>query len=114
MSIATMEDSRHAEQRGAILQALRQDYVNKMTSVKALAGSLDLLGYSMTGEGLQFSLSLLADSGYIAIWRAEDLPGYRSDRINDVRRDVILFARLTPKGLLLIDAKIPADPNVRF
>ena len=114
MSIASLEDARHAEQRGAILQALRQDYTSKMTSVKALSRALDLLGYSMTFGTFQFSLNLLADSGYIAIWRADDTPMWRADRLNDTARDTILFVRMTPKGLQLLDGRIAADPSVSF
>jgi hypothetical protein len=109
-----MEHARHAEERGAILQALRQDYRAQMTSVRSLARALDLVGHAMRPEGLEFSLAYLADCGYLRVWRAGDLPGWRTDRQNDVRGDAIVFARLLPKGLQLIDGRTAADPSVIF
>jgi hypothetical protein len=112
--ISELEKARHADEKGAILQALSQNYAAKMTSVRALVGALDLLGHAMTSEGMQFALMYLADCEYIKIWRNEDLPGWRPDRMNDTHGYTIVFARLLPKGLLLIDGRIAADPGVRF
>jgi hypothetical protein len=112
--ITEMEQARHAEQRGAVLQALRNDYTSEMTSVVSLSRALFMIGHSVTIDGLQFHLSLLADSGYARIWRARELPTFRPDRDTNVRPDKIVFARLAPKGLQLIDGKIPADPDVSF
>ena len=114
MNIRSMELARHKEERGQILSLLRQDYAMEMTSVRALANELDLVGRRMAVGGLQFHLVLLADSGYVQIWRAHDVPGWRSDRQMDESGDAIVFARLTPKGLHLIDGLIPADPAVIF
>jgi hypothetical protein len=112
--ISEMERARHAEQRGTILQALRSDYRSRMTSVNSLRGALYLVAQTVTGDSLQFHLSLLADTGYVKIWRAEDLPGFRPDREMNMPADRIVFARLTPKGLQLIDGAIEADPSVSF
>jgi hypothetical protein len=109
-----MEQARHAEERGAILQALKQDYGAKMTSVRALSRALDLVGHGMRPAGMQFALTYLADSQYIQIWRFEDTPGFRADRDSEERRDQIVFARLMPRGLQLIDGQIAADPSVSF
>jgi hypothetical protein len=112
--ISDMEQVRHAVERGAILQALKRDYNSKMSSVAGLSRALFMIGQSVTSEGMQFHLNLLADSGYIRIWRAEDLPTWRPDRESDIKPEQILFARLAPAGLGLIDGKIPADANVSF
>lgn len=109
-----MEQARHAEEKGAILMALKEDYGAKMTSVKSLARALDLLGYPMRTESLQFALVYLADSGYVKIWRVEDLPGFRADRMTDMRRDAVVFAKLLPRGLQLIDGQIEADRGITF
>jgi len=114
MSISEMDRARHAEERGRILQALQQNYRVEMTSVRALAGALDLVGFPMTRAGLEFNLVLLADSGYLKVWRAKDLPGWRGDRPMDRSAETILFARLSPLGLRLIDGAAAADPQVRF
>ena len=114
MSITEMEKARHAEERGAILQALRQEYASEMTSVRSLSRALDLLGYPTTAEGLQFHLSLLADKGYVRIWRAKNVPGFRRDRPIAERGDAIVFARMTPSGLALVDGDAPEDVVVTF
>ena len=112
--IREMEEARHGQERGTILQALKQGYQMEMVSLGTLASTLNLVGQPMTRDGLQFSLSLLADAGYVKIWRARDLATWRTDRPSEVRPDVILFARLTPKGLGLIDGYVMADPIVSF
>lgn len=112
--ITEMELAKHNEQRGVILKALKADFGSKMTSVASLGRALFMVGHSVTPENLQFHLSLLAESGYVKIWRAEDLPTWRSDRQMGVQADKILFARLAPKGLQLIDGVIEADPQVSF
>jgi hypothetical protein len=112
--ISEMERARHAAERGVILQALRSDYGSKMTSAGTLRRALFLMAQPVTEDGLQFHLNLLADLGYIKIWRVEDAPGYRVDRNTTTRGDRIAFARLQPKGLQLIDGDIEADPSVSF
>jgi hypothetical protein len=113
-SIHQMDNARRAEQCGYILKALKGDYGQVMTSVRSLSGALDLLGAAISVEEMQFRLSLLADSGYIRIWRAEETPAWRPDRMHDVSPHVIVFARLTPRGLHLIDGQIAPDPSVVF
>jgi len=114
MGAAEIERARHAEERGAILLALHQEYSRSMTSVKSLSRALDLLGYPITREGLRFHLSLLADLEYTKIWRARDTAMWRADREHEMRADEIVFVRLLPKGLQLIDGAIAADPAVSF
>lgn len=114
MSLTEMEEARHARERGAILEALKQGYDQEMVSIGTVASVLNMAGMPMTRASLQFSLGLLADSGYAKIWRAKDTPAWRPDRVNEVRPEAILFARLTPLGLKLIDGKVESDPNVSF
>jgi hypothetical protein len=114
MSLSELEEARHARERGAILEALKQGYELEMVSLASLAATLNMVGQPMTRQALQFSLSILADSGYVKIWRARDTPAWRPDRANEVRPDAIVFAKLLPKGLMLIDARIDADPLVAF
>src|SRR5512146_3036291 len=106
MSLAELDQQRHAEERGAILSTLQQEYGREKTSVRSLAGALDLLGYPMSVDGMQFSLADLAERGYIK--------GWRSDRARQERADTVVFAKLTADGLLLIDGLRAADPGVRF
>jgi len=114
LSITEMEEARHNLERGAILSALKQGYDQEMVSVASLSGTLALVGRPITRAGLAFSLGLLADLGYVRIWRARELPGFRADRPSDVRPDEIRFAKLLPKGLLLIDGRVEADAMVSF
>jgi hypothetical protein len=82
--------------------------------VRSLARALDLLGYSMTVMALEFSLVYLAEQGYIQIWRARDVPGFRPDRARGESGDGVAYAHLLPKGLWLIDGEIEADRSVSF
>ena len=114
MNLSQMDEARHARERGAILEVLKQGYDQSMVSVASLSGALNMAGMPMTAAGLQFSLTLLADSGYILIWRAKETPAWRPDRMNEMRPDTIVFAKLTPKGLFLIDGHVASDPAVIF
>lgn len=114
MSASEMEKLRHAEERGKILQALQQEYGRAMTSVRSLVGAMDLLGFSMSGSNMQFSLQYLSDRGYVQIWRARELPSWRTDRANENNGEAILFAKLLPLGLQLIDGLTAASVGVRF
>ena len=114
MSIREAEAARHAEEKGAILLALKHTYASEMTSVRALWRQLDMLGHPMRPEGIEFALVYLAERGYIQIWRARELPGWREDRQMEQAPDRIVFARLKPEGLLLVDGDVQADPKVIF
>lgn len=109
-----MDKARHAIERGVILQALKSDFASRMTGTATLFRTLDLLGYSMGIESLEFHLALLSASGYVRIWRASDMPGWRADRPNIQRSESIVFSRLEPKGLQLIDGDVISDPSVAF
>ncbi|SRR5581483_4572724 len=115
MSQSEIEKARHANERGEILRALKQDFTSEMTSVRNLRGALDLLRMPMSIEALEFHLNYLAAQGYIDIWRARDLPRRRDRQESGwVAPDTILFAKLRPKGLQLIDGQTAEDPLVSF
>ena len=114
MPIDQMEEARHSEERGAILQALKRNYGRDMTSIKSLWRTLNAIGIATSISGLGFHLTYLSDQEYARIWRVRDMPGYRSDRYANGDPEAIVFARLLPRGLLLIDGQIPADPKVIF
>jgi len=112
MNISESELARAGVERGQILTALKQDYGREMTSVRSLWKALDLLGHPISASGLQYSLNLLNDEGYIRVWRASEFQ--RQDRVPDERGDVVIFCRVTPKGLRLIEGHEPANPSVVF
>ncbi len=112
--MADIENARHAQERGTILRTLKEDYVREMTSVKSLVRALDAQGISLSQEGAGFHLIYLADQGYVKIWRAKDLPQFRRDRLLFVKPDAIMFVKMLPKGLQLLDGAIPEDPAVAF
>lgn len=116
MNMAEMEQIRHASERGTILMTLQQDYQSEMTAVKSLIRALDMQGISLSQDGVEFHLQYLAAQGYIALWRAREMAGFRTDRRQAgwVRPDTVMFAKLLPKGLQLVDGHIAADPLVSF
>ncbi len=103
MSMAELEYQRHAEQRGELLRLLKENYTFGLTTVRSLIGGMDMLGHSMTAESLRFQLQYLADQGYVQLKRNCDMPGWRADRVSLGRADEIRFAKLLPKGLMLLD-----------
>lgn len=116
MGMTEIEQSRHAEERGAILRTLKQDYQSEMTSVSSLIGALDAQGISLSREGLSFHLRYLADQGYIRVLRAKEVPGYRADRRLPgwEKPDTLKFCKLLPRGLQLLDGDIEGDPKITF
>lgn len=112
-NMTDIENLRHAETRGKLLAILAEDYSSRMTSVATLTAALDLRGFSLTEDRLAFHLTYLEDSGYVKIWRTRDMPGYRGDRDRGAP-DTMRFAKLSPRGLQLIDGNCPEDPKVRF
>lgn len=116
MSMTEIENARHARERGDILLTLKEDYLQAMTSVRNLLGAMDAQGMSLSEGSLCFHLQYLKQSGYIQLWRHRDLDTFRTDRRggNWVKPDAILFAKLLPKGLQLIDGKVEEDPLVAF
>ena len=114
MSMAELEHHRHAEERGNLLRLLKENYTTGLTTVGSLAGAMDMLGQSMSLESLRFQLQYLEDQGYVQLKRNRDMPGWRSDRIAMGRADEVRFARLLPRGLMLIDGRVGEDPMVRF
>jgi DNA-binding transcriptional ArsR family regulator len=111
-----MEHIRHRRERGDILRTLKEDYHQDMSSLRNLVGALDLQGIPLSQEGLEFHLRYLEDQGYIKVWRSRDLPNFRTDRQAPrwTRADTMLFAKLLPKGLHLVDGLTSEDPMVAF
>lgn len=105
---------RHAKEKGGILLALKEEYSGRATRVADLVRVMDLLGYPMTGENMQFSLQYLADDGYVLITRACDMPGFRRDRMGSGAADMIVMAKITPRGIRLIDGTEPENAGVGF
>lgn len=114
MNFQNTEQLRHAAERGAILQVLQTEYGRSAVSTHTLLAALDALNHPMTLDSLQFSLTYLSDSNYIAVTRAKDAPGYRSDRPGSVTPYTIITARVLPLGIQLIDGQAPVDVGVRF
>jgi hypothetical protein len=111
-----MEKARHDQERGTILQMLFQDYTSQMTMVRTLARMLDSVNISISTESLNVHLVYLADQGYIRIWRARDMPGFRHDRPLSLfsSADAIVACKLIGRGVQLIDGVIDPDPKVAF
>jgi hypothetical protein len=109
-----MERVRHARERGQILKALQEEYSGRLTRVGDLAGALSLLGFPMTSESLQFSLQYLTDEGYVHIVRVRDTAAWRPDRNPGADGEAIVFARLLPKGVRLIDGDEGPNVGVSF
>ena len=107
-----MELARKAAERGTLLNTLKQDYLSAMTSVRSLRGALDLQRISLSREDLAFHLVYLSDEGYVQIWRAREMPRFRPGA--GISADEIVFAKLTGKGLRLIDGDCEEDPKVTF
>ena len=106
-----MDQARHAMERGQIVRLLQEDYAARMTTALTLLRALDALGYSLSPEGLAFHLEILAEKGYIQVWRAKDRKGYRRDR--GARPETIEFAKLTARGVELLDGLVE-DGQVAF
>jgi len=97
-----------------ILRTLMQDYASEMTSVRSLGLAMDAMAYPLSPEALEFHLVYLSQQGYVQIWRAREMPGYRMDRPARVSPSAVLFAKLLAKGVQLVDGKVAADPQVAF
>ncbi|MDE2097841.1 MAG: hypothetical protein KGL39_11380 [Patescibacteria group bacterium] len=111
-----VEAARHATERGLILRTLMEDYASEMTSIRSLGLAMDTMGYALSPQALEFHLVYLSQQDYVRIWRAREMPGFRTDRPGRqwVDPSTIVFAKLLPRGVQLIDGKIPADPQVAF
>jgi hypothetical protein len=114
--MTVLEKARHAIEKGAILRTLKEDYSSEMTSIRALLLALDAQNVPLSRRDLDFHLSYLEGQRYIRVWRWRDMPGYRADRelIDSPKPSTIVFARLDPEGLRLIDGVADEDPQVIF
>jgi hypothetical protein len=103
-----LDSERHNLERGLVLRALYDDYGAEMTGVAALARAVRL-----DANGLNMHLTYLSQQGYVAIWRAREMPSFREDR-KWLDPSCIVFAKLMPKGLQLIDGDVESDLKVAF
>jgi hypothetical protein len=104
-----LDSERHNLERGLVLRALCEDYAREMTGVASLARSLA----PVSAESLNLYLTYLSQQGYVAIWRAREMPSFRDDRAW-LDPSAIVFAKLMPKGLQLLDGDLDSDPKVAF
>jgi len=111
-----IENARHTQERGTLVRVLKENYQEEMTSIQMLIRMLDRLNIPLSYEGMVFHLHYLEDGGYLKLWRARDLPNFRRDRTAPGSRKPgdVMFAKLLPKGLQLLDGRIPEDPQVTF
>jgi hypothetical protein len=111
-----IEKARHAHERGEIIRTLKADYSSEMTALSGLRRALDLQGISLSQQDLEFHLTYLEEQGYARVWRARDLPGHRLDRQVPgwMKAGTIMFAKLLPRGLQLLDGLVGEDPSVAF
>ena len=112
--MSEIEKARHAHERGDILRTLKEDYQREMTSVNSLGRALDAQGVSLSPAGLEFHLAYLEAQGYLRVGRARDKPGWRRDRPAAGKGGAIMFAKLLPWGLHLLDGLSAEDPLVSF
>lgn len=106
MTMTDFERDRHRRERGAIVRALKQVYSEPMTGVQSLRSVLRILGFALSPKALQFHLTFLAERGYIQIWRADQMPGYKDEPDSEgawTPPDEIVFAHLLSSGLELLD-----------
>jgi|ERR1019366_2942163 hypothetical protein len=115
MLAIAIERARHAMEKGAILRVLQDAYGGPALMVGALGSVLDNLGYPMSPTNLQFSLTYLAESDYVRVVKAKDVPGFRRDRLRPGDSpETIVMVQLTPLGLRLVDGMAPEDGQIRF
>jgi DNA-binding transcriptional ArsR family regulator len=110
------ETARHAQVRGEIIRVLKEEYGGDMMTVRVLLRALDALGWSLSQEDIEFHLQYLADQGYVEVRRVRDTTGYRKDRVlqRGVKPATMVFARLLPRGIQLMDGLLAEDPSVAF
>jgi hypothetical protein len=109
-----LEKTRKAQERGDVLRTLAEDYAAEMTSVRTLIGTMDVMGIPLERSDLEAHLVYLAQQGLVELWRARDMPSFRTDRENGISPHALLFAKLSAKGLQLITGVAEADSMVIF
>lgn len=95
-------DIRHKELiRGKILFYLALVYPHS-TSLPLLQGELDIFGYPVPMDDLNFHVAYLSEKGFVATELAR----------GPNRRSPILLVTITAKGIDYHDGRLPADEGV--
>ena len=102
-----------AFERGRVLEVLRDNrgqYVS--IAFMQLLRTCHLLNMPLSPEVLREHLEYLAEKRYIDVTRRSELPGYKVSTLRSTERpDHIVAARLTTKGMDLLEASI-SDPAI--
>jgi hypothetical protein len=95
-------DIRHKELiRGKILFYLALVYPHS-TSLPLLQGELDIFGYPVPMDDINFHVAYLAEKGFVSV---EEVHGSN-------RRSPITLVTITAKGIDYHDGRLPADEGV--
>ena len=95
-------DIRHKELiRGKILYYLALVYPHA-TSLPLLQGELDIFGYPVPMDDINFHVAYLAEKGFVAV---EEVHGSN-------RRSALTKVTITAKGIDYHDGRLPADEGV--
>lgn len=93
---------RHQEViRGKILYYLSLIYPQAAT-LPLLQGELDIIGYPVPMEDLNFHIAYLAEKGLLAV---ENIRGARSTR-------KVTLVRITARGIDYYDGRLPAEEGI--
>lgn len=102
-------------ERGRILQVLADNEgISSAVGMNLLLRTLDNLGVSLSIRELALRLEYLAQKGYVELRRREDIPGWDRTRKGAGRPKDVMSARLTAKGLDLVQGSLVPDPGVAF
>lgn len=99
------------EQRGRILVALERFFG---ASTAMASGLFQLLNGALAQNDFNSHLKGLANSGYLEIFRADQMPGYAVKRSDWLPPETIMFVKLLPIGFQLLAGKAPYDPTVQI
>jgi hypothetical protein len=95
-------DVRHKEMiRGKILFYLALVYPHA-TSMSMLQGELDLFGYPVPMDDMNFHVAYLAEKGFVGV----------QSTLASNRRNSLTLVTITAKGIDYYDGRLPADDGV--
>lgn len=102
-------------ERGEILTMLNSN-AGRATGMGLLRVSLDQVGVSLSINELKTRLCYLEEKGYVELRRRKDIPGYhrKLDEPGGGRANDLVTAKLTAKGIDLVEGNIPNDPGIGF
>ena len=87
--------------RGKILYYLALIYPNPAT-LPLLQGELDIFGYPVPTDQLNFHVAYLAEKGLVSLERARGPHSYRE----------ITLVKITARGIDYYDGRLPADDGI--